>query len=573
MRRSTCWSLLITLLLGARIASAQDAVPPTDAPAAAVAPPSDPLGYSTIDRATVRVFAVRGVDAMRIDSQSGRARMLATPDAGHGSGVLVDPSGIVVTAAHVVSDAALLAVWVPGHDRAFPAAVIHRDTERDIAFLAVGATFESFVALEERPALHVRQEVHAIGYPLDPRRTDPQSSRGIVSGVLPEGFLQLDMALNPGNSGGPLIDADERIVGFVVARGNPEAGVQSIGFAQPVGPVIELLRAHVTGSSALETARARLTDGARSTEIADLVALLVRVGAHELIRDVIAVLDDGRHSEILDRLRRLSESTQDPEVLALTAAYFWDAAAVVLERAGGAMRASQLPEGPERTLVIELLRRSVALCHRAAQLDPLLPRRAPFVARVVYYFDAEPHDEAPQVITPVVAVTPDTTVDVPAPPAITPARPPSPYRDPRVLYRFGIAALTAPSGGFALDVGAASFGVAWSPATLRLGLLALDARIGGTFTGGSWSGEGLFSAHFDVGATVRLGERYGAAIGAAWTPGGLWSGQASGLTVAGWRAFAGVQLDVATVGLGWRGMQLDRAPAFHALEAYVELGW
>lgn len=537
------------------------------------APEANPLGFSRVDRATVRVLAVRGVAAMRIDSQSGGARMLAVPDAGHGSGVIIDPSGIVLTARHVVADAALLAVWAPGRDRAFPAAVVYEDRERDIAFLAISGAVDTHVELTPAPALHVRQEVHAIGYPLDPRRTDPQSSRGIVAGIVPEGFIQLDMALNPGNSGGPLIDADERVVGLIVARGNPDAGVQNIGFAQPLAPLAEAFAGHVVGSSALERARERLSAPSRTEEIARLVTLLVRVGSVELIRDVIAVLDGGRRSEILDPLRGLAQDTQDPEVLALMAAYFWDAAAVILERAGGAMRVSQLPPGPERELASELMDHALTLCHRAARLDPLIARRSSFVARVTYYF-APPSAAPAAPSAPVVAsvgaprTASDSSPMSQAPPA------PSPYHDPRVLVRLDVGPVTQPRGGFGLEPGAAMLGVAWSPATLRVGLFALDARLGGSVQVGGWGGEPLFGTHADVGVSLRFGDRYGAMVGAAWSPGLLLAGpQGRGFTAASWKAFAGAQLDVITLGLAWHGLQLDHAAAFHVLSLFAELGW
>ncbi len=546
-------------------AQQQSSAPPSAVDASA----SNPLGFSRVDRATVRVLAVRGVGAMRIESDSGQPRMLGVPDAGHGSGLVIAPDGIVLTANHVIEDAALLAVWVPGQDRALPAAVVYRDEARDLAFLAVSGSFEDYVELEPTVPLRVRQQVHAIGYPLDVRRTDPQSSRGIVAGESPDGFIQLDMALNPGNSGGPLIDADERVVGMVVARGNPEAGVQSMGFAVPLAPIAQAYEAHVRAPGALDAAQRELADTARTHEIARLVALLVRVGAVELVHDVIGVLDAGRRSEILERLRALSEHTQDPEVLALLAAYFWDAAAVVLERAGGAMRASQLVAGPERQMVADLMTRAVSLCHRAVSLDPLIARRSPFVARVVYYFDPASAPAVPVPPPPMAAPAPAS------PPAAAPADcAPSPYRDPRVVLHVGLALLTQPRGGFGLAFGTGNLGVDWSPATLRAGIVAFDFRLGGGMRFGGWGPSFLFGANLDLGGTLRIGDRYGAMIGAAWSPGVLLNGsQATGVTAAGWRAFAGAQIDVATVGLGWYGMQLDGAPAFHSFELFVELGW
>lgn len=191
---------------------------------------SGTLVYGGIDNATVRVFSVIGVGTARIRSASNIDRLFAIPESGHGSGLLISRDGLVLTARHVVEDAQLLAVWVPGQSRAYPASVVYSDPERDFAVLVIPGVFENHVPLvAPTEALRVRQTVHAIGYPLDARRSDPQSSRGIISGIRPTGDLQLDMALNPGNSGGPLIDESDRILGIVVARGDPSRGVQNIG--------------------------------------------------------------------------------------------------------------------------------------------------------------------------------------------------------------------------------------------------------------------------------------------------------------------------------------------------------
>jgi hypothetical protein len=229
----------------------------------------------------------------------------------------------VLTAQHVVDDARLLAVWVPGESRAYPARVVYEDEERDFAFLVIPGTFPHHIALAApSEALRVRQTVHAIGYPLDARRTDPQSSRGIISGVLPSGELQLDMGLNPGNSGGPLIDESERVVGIVDARGDPTRGVQNIGVAVPVEVMRQAMVTQVRVDDSVGRARGEL-DGASASDVAELVTILARVRAAEIIREVMEVVDNHRQGEILPRLRALGERSDDADVIALTAAYLW----------------------------------------------------------------------------------------------------------------------------------------------------------------------------------------------------------------------------------------------------------
>ncbi|HJL49896.1 MAG TPA: hypothetical protein RMG45_28810, partial [Polyangiaceae bacterium LLY-WYZ-15_(1-7)] len=92
--------LLHALLLGSAAlvplhgAVAQDVpAPPTPEPT----PASATVSYGRVDRATVRVFAIRGVNAIEVQGRRAR-RVVAVPEAGHGSGVLVDRRGVIATA-------------------------------------------------------------------------------------------------------------------------------------------------------------------------------------------------------------------------------------------------------------------------------------------------------------------------------------------------------------------------------------------------------------------------------------------------------------------------------------------
>lgn len=524
------------------------------------------LTYSAVDRATVRVFAVAGVGAVRVRGDSGAARMLAVPVTGHGSGFVVSADGLVVTANHVVEGAVMLAVLLPNDAGIHRAEVVHRDEEHDIAVLALEGAYTDFVTLAPPAApLRIRQTIHAIGYPLDPRRTDPQSSTGTVSGMLPTGELQLDIGVNPGNSGGPVIDEQEQVVGLVFARGDPEAGVASLALATPVERIIEVL-GRVTGSGELAAARARLGAETRDAEIARLVTLLVRVGGLELIRDVISVLEEGGTGEVLSQLRALAAESTDPEVLVLAAAYFWDAAAVVLERNGGGMRASDLPAGPDRELTDELLRRAVELCVQAAASDPLILVRSPFAARLVYYFRRSLADPTPAL--PDVVIASDAPSE-PAPEPSTPRRAPltGPH-DPRMWLTTGPSLVISDERGVDASGFDVSLGLHGSPYTLRAGPLAVDVLIGATARSGLWVRGVTFFLLPELGVMVRLGGREQFVVGAAWAPGLAFVGQARAV-LGGWRAYVGIQASSVAVTFGWRGIQPEQYVPYHALELNV----
>ena len=577
--------LLVVLALAPRPVAAQPAVPEPAPEEPAV---GQTISYGAVDRATVRVFAVHGVESVRVESGSGIDRLIAVPASGHGSGILVSADGLVLTAQHVVDEARLLAVWVPGESRAYPASVIYQDEERDFAFLAIPGTFPHHIPLTvPSEALRVRQTVHAVGYPLDARRTDPQSSRGIISGVLPSGELQLDMGLNPGNSGGPLIDENERVVGIVVARGDPTRGVQNIGIAVPVEVMRQAMVTQVRIDDSVARARTSL-EGGPASDVAELVTILARVRAAEIIREVMDVVDNHRQGEILPRLRALGERSDDADVIALTAAYLWDIAAVILERNGGAMRASQLPDGPDRQVASDLLLRSVAACRRAAERDPTLAARSPFIAHVLHYLAGvrvgAPLVPPPPVPPPLVPPPPAMAAATPAaawPGAAPQADPPAP-RGPRGPdYRTHIGGALSlphqPAPGFGIDAAAGTFIVDVSPYTLRAGIVAADLWIGGRLHVGAWGTRGwgqstLVVAGPELGFGMRIGDHMAATFGLTYAPALVYATNRTEFTPSGLRAYAGAFFDPVTIALGWEAIGMPNYYSLHLYQLVVTVG-
>jgi len=329
------------------------------------------LEFTRLDYATVRVFAIQDIGLEPINGANGTTYQLAVPEAGHGSGVIISADGLVLTAAHVVKDARRIAVKVTGSDRALPATVLYLDADKDFAFLAIDGTYEHFIPFPNvSPRLTVRKPVNAIGYPLDADRPTPQSSQGIVSGMTNDNLIQLSMAVNPGNSGGPLVNERDELIGVVVARGNVEAGVQGIALAVPLDMMRPTYKSLVVRGGLLDSARTKLRTLPASERVAaSVVARLVQVGSVGGVFDEVAkqLADGGTgalRGELEAALREGGEG--DADVLTMAAAYLWNAAIWIKEK-----------QQAEAATELNSVR---SLSQRAVRIDPDLPRRSPFVA-------------------------------------------------------------------------------------------------------------------------------------------------------------------------------------------------
>lgn len=163
-------------------------------------------------------------------------------DGGHGSGVIVDPKGLVLSAYHVVEGVNQIDVKFSS-GLTLQAEVISYDELNDVVLLdIVGEGFQALPLSKSDDALPLGSEVATIGTPFE-LELGQSISKGILSGKRKKDeriYLQADISVSPGNSGGPLLNAKGEVIGIVQSK-VVKAGVEGIGFAIPIKRVKEQL--------------------------------------------------------------------------------------------------------------------------------------------------------------------------------------------------------------------------------------------------------------------------------------------------------------------------------------------
>jgi Do/DeqQ family serine protease len=202
-----------------------------------------------------------------------------------GSGVMVDPSGLVVTNVHVIEGADEVKVSL-SDKREFEAEIVLKDSRSDLAVLRLKNTKEQFPTLDfaNSDELMVGDVVLAIGNPFGVGQT---VTHGIISALARtqvgitdyQFFIQTDAAINPGNSGGALVDMTGRLAGINTAIYSRSGGSQGIGFAIPANMVRVVVASAKSGGKAVKRPWLGARLQAVTPDIADSLGLRLPTGA------------------------------------------------------------------------------------------------------------------------------------------------------------------------------------------------------------------------------------------------------------------------------------------------------
>jgi Do/DeqQ family serine protease len=209
-----------------------------------------------------------------------------------GSGVMVDPSGLVVTNNHVIEGADQVRVSLPDK-REFEAEIALKDSRSDLAVLRLKDAKEKFPTLDlaNSDELQVGDVVLAIGNPFGVGQT---VTHGIISALARthvgitdyQFFIQTDAAINPGNSGGALIDMTGKLAGINTSIVSNSGGSLGIGFAIPANMVRVVVASAKSGSTSVKRPWLGARLQAVTPEIAETLGLRLPSGA--LVANVTA---------------------------------------------------------------------------------------------------------------------------------------------------------------------------------------------------------------------------------------------------------------------------------------------
>ncbi|MBL9124277.1 MAG: trypsin-like peptidase domain-containing protein, partial [Planctomycetaceae bacterium] len=204
------------------------------------------------ERVNIAVYETVNLSVVHINTKGlrgGGFLMMEVPSEGSGSGSILDQRGHVLTNYHVIEGAREMQVTL-FNGESFEGKLVGQDPTNDLAVLKIDAPPEMLhpITLGDSSQLRVGQRVYAIGNPFGLERT---LTTGVISSLnrtspgrnerTLKSIIQLDAAINPGSSGGPLLDTRSRLIGMNTAIVSPAGQSSGVGFAIPSNTISRIV--------------------------------------------------------------------------------------------------------------------------------------------------------------------------------------------------------------------------------------------------------------------------------------------------------------------------------------------
>ncbi|MFT5092741.1 MAG: serine protease Do [Porticoccaceae bacterium] len=277
--------------------------------------PGDIQGYSVSMATTAngQKQSVSGTVELTVDEQPPKVDSTAVkkktkPETGTGTGFFVSADGYLVTCAHVIQGADKIDVQIDG--KTHSANVVAVEPDDDLALLKIDAAGLATLSLADSSKVRLGEEVQAIGYPLSTVLGNGiKVTRGIVAGIVDRETgkrFQIDAAVNPGNSGGPVVNdrgqvlgvASSKLIGMALTR---------VGFCVPAERVLSLLNANKVAAADGGADKA-LSGPALVEAVAPSVALItVTIGPQAVSGELVRIRTSGKF-----RTKRETNNRQRP---------------------------------------------------------------------------------------------------------------------------------------------------------------------------------------------------------------------------------------------------------------------
>lgn len=213
-----------------------------------------PRRFTPEEQININVYDKVNRSVVNIDTKARRDQMWMfggpQDEEGSGSGWVLDRKGHIVTNYHVIAGSDVISVALAESEDSFKATIVGADPQNDIAVLKIDAPVELLTPVElgESRTVRVGQKIFAIGNPFGLERT---MTVGIVSSLgrtlrsknnrLMKNIIQIDAALNQGNSGGPLLDSEGKVIGMNTAIASLTGENTGVGFAVPASTISRVI--------------------------------------------------------------------------------------------------------------------------------------------------------------------------------------------------------------------------------------------------------------------------------------------------------------------------------------------